>query len=81
MSGNKDSMAPTSADGEFHLIKPDYSENSLLKALRNGMITEDDYRLIKEHVADARVTNDISIGRVNNIILLKASVFIDFKVT
>ena len=60
-------MAPTCADGEFHLIKPDYSERSLLKALRNSVITEDDYYLIKEHVADARVTNDISVGRVNKI--------------
>jgi len=34
--------APTPDDGKFHLIKSEYTANSLSKAFKSGQITDDD---------------------------------------
>jgi site-specific recombinase XerD len=51
----------------FHHIKAEYAANSLTSALARGTITEDDRKLIEQHVAWVSVTSNISVGRVNKL--------------
>jgi len=51
----------------FNLVRPEYADHSLQKALSAGLISSRDVYLIQSFCAEIQATNDISIPRVNKI--------------
>ena len=52
--------APTRDSRDFHLIKPEYGENSLRNGLATGALLEDDPALISSYVSELRAIRHIS---------------------
>ncbi|MDN7026163.1 hypothetical protein FGU65_14970 [Methanoculleus sp. FWC-SCC1] len=46
--------APTQATQSFHLVKPEYAESSIRRAIDENRLNEDDAALIREYVAEMR---------------------------
>jgi hypothetical protein len=59
--------APTRLDGSFHLVKPEYGEHSIVRAVVAGRITEEDATLIRQFITELRALENISVTRANKI--------------
>ena len=59
--------APKRADCDFHLIKPEYADNSISRALNSGLISEDDNDLIQRFVIESKIERGFGIGHANKI--------------
>jgi site-specific recombinase XerD len=58
----------TIAGADFNQIKPDYPERSILKGLRNKVLTEEDARLIRAFVAEMQSARDICLKRAHKLV-------------
>ena len=61
------SSTATTTVSDFNQIKPDYPERSILKGLRNNVITEEDARLIRAFTAEMQSARDISLKRAHKL--------------
>lgn len=60
--------APIRHTENFHGLKPEYAENSILKAVANGSMLPDDADLVREFIAEMKATKGIRLGRSNKLI-------------
>jgi site-specific recombinase XerD len=60
--------APTRHVENFHGLKAEYAENSILRAVADGRMLPDDAKLIREFIAEMKATKGISLGRSNKLI-------------
>lgn len=61
------SSTATTTVSDFNQIKPDYPERSILKGLRNRVLTEEDARLIRAFVAEMQSARDIGLKRAHKL--------------
>ena len=59
--------APAQVPQSFQLVKPEYADASILRAIAEERLTEDDAALIREYVAEMRASNGIGVARANKI--------------
>lgn len=59
--------APTQGSQSFQLVKPEYADASIRRAIAEERLTEDDTALIREYVAEMRASNGIGVARANKI--------------
>jgi integrase/recombinase XerD len=61
-------QAPTRFDCDFHGTRRAWGLNSITKAVKQGLLTQDDADLILSYAAERQANRQISVGRVNKII-------------
>jgi site-specific recombinase XerD len=61
------SSTATTTVSNFNQIKPDYPERSILKGIRNSVLTDEDARLIRTFVAEMQSARDIGLKRAHKL--------------
>ncbi|MGA2699153.1 MAG: hypothetical protein ABSE74_05885 [Methanoregula sp.] len=66
-------QAPNRHCRSFHNIKSVYAEHSIDKALQAGQLTADDAQLIRDFIAEIKVTRGIGVSRANKLTYILVS--------
>jgi integrase/recombinase XerD len=66
-------QAPNRHCRSFHNIKSVYAEHSIDKALQAGQLTADDAQLIRDFIAEIKVTGGIGVSRANKLTYILVS--------
>ena len=66
-------QAPSRHARPFHNAKSVYAEHSIDNALQAGQLTADDARLIRDFIAEIKVTGGIGVSRANKLTYILVS--------